>query len=283
MVSSSVTSAWSCWVTWGITAQASASCSALRRRIPRSGSRSTAPHCSNRGSGGRATGPARGRGASAGPLAPPARRSSAAAGPAAPGHRSTARPRRGERPRPRSGRRARSGDARQVHAHLARQPPGRRGRRRRRAPAAGAGGAGGRRRGRGRHARAPRRPEPRPAALSAVAEAQQDRADLDALAGLDVHGGHASAERRGQLDLGLLGLHQEDGLVLLDLVALRDEDADDLRLGEAFPEVGQLEFFRHRGAAARRAPPPRRRASPGRRAARGPVPGSHPRSRAKPG
>ena len=144
-------------------------------------------------------------------------------------------------------------DSREVHAQLAREPTGRRGRRR---SDAGRGGLGRRRcgwcgRGRPSGRRGGRSRGLAP--LSGVAEAQEDRADLDALAGLDVDGRHASAERRGQLDLRLLGLHQEDGLVLLDLVALRDEHADDLRLGETFPEIGQPELFRHRGRNAARA------------------------------
>ena len=177
----------------------------------------------------------------------------------------------------------RPADARQVHAELAREPAGRRAWRR----AAGrprARPAPGRRPARRRagRARARRRRRRRaPGGAGPVAEAQQDRADLHALAGLDVDGGHAPAERRGQLDLGLLGLHEEDGLVLLDLVALGDEDADDLRLGEAFAEVGQLEVFRHRTWRRGASPAPaRRRASPGRRAARGPDPAAS-RARAR--
>ena len=281
IVSSSVTSARSCWVTCGITAQASDRCSALRRRIPRSGSRSTGPHCSNRGSGGSATGPARGRGGldagggRARPGRPPAARTPASlARLAAPG-----RPARGGPDVVVGDPPARTGpaDPAEVHAQLAREPA-RRGRGGRRQPGRGRGrGRSGRRTGSGRRARRPSRGRAGAAGAAAgdgapgVGEAQEDRADLDPLPGLDVDPVDPPAERRGQLDLRLLGLDHEDGLVLLDLLPLRDQDADDLRLGEAFPEIGQPEVSRHWRAGAAGRTPARRRASPGPRAARDPA------------
>jgi hypothetical protein len=58
--------------------------------------------------------------------------------------------------------------------------------------------------------------------------------------------GDTAPEGRGQLDLGLLGLDQEDGLVLRDLLALGDQHLHDLGLGQPLAEVGQLEVLEHR-------------------------------------
>ena len=49
----------------------------------------------------------------------------------------------------------------------------------------------------------------------------------------------------GDLDGGLVGHHLDDGLVLVDAVPLGDEPLDDLALGDAFPDVGQLELECH--------------------------------------
>ena len=185
----------------------------------------------------------------------------------------TARGRRCRRPRAprrRRGRRPRSGggpadvvvgdpaarprpaDLAEVHPQLPREAPGR-GRGGRREPGGGrrsrrsrsrgrASRGGGRRSRRGRDGR-----RGRPRRATGIREAQQDGADLDPLPRPDVDPVDPAAEWRRQLDLGLLGLHHEDGLVFLDLLPFRDQDADDLRLGEAFPEIGQPEISRHRG------------------------------------
>jgi hypothetical protein len=56
--------------------------------------------------------------------------------------------------------------------------------------------------------------------------------------------GDAAIEGRGQLDLSLLGLDEQDRLVFLDLLALGDQHLDDLGLGEAFAEVGEFKLLR---------------------------------------
>ena len=232
-------------------------------------------------------GPARGRAASAGPAGAGARAALGAGGAGAPGVAGAV-----AAPRAPAAARTSSSETRPpgpVPRTWARSTPSSRASRRVAGVAAGGrpvAGAGGRRRGARRGAGGARGGGADAgvagrAALPASPKLSSTAPDLDALAGLHVHGGHAPAERRGQLDLGLLGLHEEDGLILLDLVTLGDENADDLRLGEAFPEVGQLEVSRHRtrrrGATLA---PARRRAFPGRRAARGPVPAAS-RARAR--
>jgi hypothetical protein len=87
--------------------------------------------------------------------------------------------------------------------------------------------------------------------MSPIPEAHEHRPDLHPLAGLDVDPRDPAAEGRGQLDLGLLRLDEEDGLVLLDLIPLGHEHLDDLGLGQTFTQIGQLELSGH-------AVPPRR-------------------------
>ena len=53
---------------------------------------------------------------------------------------------------------------------------------------------------------------------------------------------HLACDRRLHLDGGLVGHHVGDLLIFPDLVADFDVPGDDLRLGNAFADVGQLEF-----------------------------------------
>ena len=62
-------------------------------------------------------------------------------------------------------------------------------------------------------------------------------------AGLVVDLGHDAGERRRHLDGGLGGLDLDDDLVELDGVADGDHPLQDLALGEALAEVGQLEVL----------------------------------------
>jgi hypothetical protein len=55
----------------------------------------------------------------------------------------------------------------------------------------------------------------------------------------------APAHRRGDLDLGLVRFHLQQGRIFLDHVAFADEDGDDLRLGETLAQVGQDELAGH--------------------------------------
>src|SRR5437899_5673436 len=66
-----------------------------------------------------------------------------------------------------------------------------------------------------------------------VVECDEHLADLHGLPGLDVDARHATAERRGDLDRGLVSLDLEERRVLGDDVALIDEDLDDLGLGQS--------------------------------------------------
>ena len=59
---------------------------------------------------------------------------------------------------------------------------------------------------------------------------------------------HRPGARRGDLDRRLVGLHLDERLILVHLVALGDEPAGDLGLGEAFSQVRQLELVGHGGA-----------------------------------
>ena len=51
---------------------------------------------------------------------------------------------------------------------------------------------------------------------------------------------------RRNLDRRLVGLHLDERVVLGDLLALGDEPAGDLALGQALTEVGELELVGHR-------------------------------------
>ena len=51
--------------------------------------------------------------------------------------------------------------------------------------------------------------------------------------------------RRRNLDRRLVGLHLDERVVLGDLLALGDEPARDLALGQALAEIGELELVRH--------------------------------------
>ena len=174
--------------------------SAMRAAEARSGSRSTGPHCSNRGSGGRATGPARGRavhrragaGAASGAAAPPGRRGR---------RRRVARRRRAAAAGRSRGGRATSSSVTRPPGPVPRTAPRSTpsSRARRRVEGAAAGGVRARPRAPGapwpRRAAAARRRRRRgsrgrrrPAAARRPAsrEAQQDGADLDPLPGPDV-------------------------------------------------------------------------------------------------
>ncbi len=65
----------------------------------------------------------------------------------------------------------------------------------------------------------------------------------DGLALGGVQRGDDAGERRGQLDGGLHRLDLDDGLVDLDGVADRDRPLQDVALGQALAEVGQLELL----------------------------------------
>ncbi len=54
-----------------------------------------------------------------------------------------------------------------------------------------------------------------------------------------------SGDRRGHLDDCLGRFDLDEDLVDLDLAAHRDQPADNVRLGQAFPDVGKLELVRH--------------------------------------
>ncbi len=62
--------------------------------------------------------------------------------------------------------------------------------------------------------------------------------------GPDVDALDAARERRGDLDARLVGLDFQQRRVLGDVLPLRDEDLDDLGLGQALAEVGQGEGAR---------------------------------------
>ena len=82
-----------------------------------------------------------------------------------------------------------------------------------------------------------------------IGEGHEHRPDLHRLAGLDVDLLDAPAHRGGDLHLRLVRLHLQQRRVFLDHVAFADEDGDDLRLGEAFAQVGQDELAGHRQRA----------------------------------
>jgi hypothetical protein len=57
-----------------------------------------------------------------------------------------------------------------------------------------------------------------------------------------VHLADGAGDAGGQLEGRLVGLELEDGLVLLEGVAFRDQDVEDLRLLDVLAEVRQLEL-----------------------------------------
>ena len=78
---------------------------------------------------------------------------------------------------------------------------------------------------------------------------REHRADRDLVADLARELDDLAGDRGFHLDRRLVGHHVGDLLVFLDAVADLDVPGDDLRLGNAFADVRQLEFvFRHQSA-----------------------------------
>ena len=92
-----------------------------------------------------------------------------------------------------------------------------------------------------------------------VADHDEHRPDRDDLALRDEDPRHLAGGRRRDLDRRLVGLDLDERVVLGDLLALGDEPARDLALGQALAEVGQLELVRHGGGFYREAGRPRHR------------------------
>ena len=78
-----------------------------------------------------------------------------------------------------------------------------------------------------------------------LADHDEHRAHLHDLALLRLDLQDRPGHGRGQLHRGLVRHHLDEGLVLLDAVALLDQPADDLALVDALPDVGQLELKGH--------------------------------------
>ena len=76
-------------------------------------------------------------------------------------------------------------------------------------------------------------------------ERQDDLADGDLVAALDLDLGDRAGHRRRHFDGRLVGLELEDGLILGDRVADLDEDVQHVAALDAVPEVGNLEFGGH--------------------------------------
>ena len=76
-------------------------------------------------------------------------------------------------------------------------------------------------------------------------ERDNDAPDRHDFALLGVQLGDDAVDRRGDLDEGLVRLDLGEWLVLRNLVADGDEPLDDLPLGDAFADVGELELSRH--------------------------------------
>ena len=79
-------------------------------------------------------------------------------------------------------------------------------------------------------------------ALAFGLDLHQHRADRDLVADLAGQLDHLARDRAFHLDRRLVGHHVGELLVLLDLVADLDVPGDDLGLGDAFADVGQLEL-----------------------------------------
>ena len=84
------------------------------------------------------------------------------------------------------------------------------------------------------------------------ADHDEERADGDDLALRDQDPAHDSARRRRDLDRRLVGLDLDEGVVLGDLLPLRDEPAGDLALGEPLAQIGEPELVRHQKPSSRR-------------------------------
>ena len=78
-----------------------------------------------------------------------------------------------------------------------------------------------------------------------AADHDEHRADGDDLALADEDLRDDAGGRRRDLDRRLVGRDLDERIVLGDLLALRDEPARDLALGQSLAEVGQLELVRH--------------------------------------
>src|SRR5699024_9460412 len=70
-------------------------------------------------------------------------------------------------------------------------------------------------------------------------ESDDGGADIDGLPFLHQQGADRSLEGGGKLDQRLRGLDLDDDLVQLNAVAWRNLPLDDLRLGQAFPDIGE--------------------------------------------
>src|SRR5205823_13023931 len=99
-----------------------------------------------------------------------------------------------------------------------------------------------------------------------LADDDQHRADWHDLALGHEDPSYPTGRGRRDLDRRLVGLHLDERIVLTDLLALCDEPARDLALGQALAEVGELELVRHgqiliaRREGRRARPSPRSRA-----------------------
>ena len=80
-----------------------------------------------------------------------------------------------------------------------------------------------------------------------AADDDEDGADRDDRALLDEDPRHRPGGGGRDLDRGLVGRDLDERVVLGELLALRDEPAGDLALGQPFTQVGQLELVRHGG------------------------------------
>ena len=76
-------------------------------------------------------------------------------------------------------------------------------------------------------------------------ERQQQRAERNRLARLDVDLEHLAGGGAGHLQRGLAGFELDDALVLGDDVALFDEQLQDIARVDAVAEVGKFDFGGH--------------------------------------
>src|SRR5438105_2279713 len=83
-------------------------------------------------------------------------------------------------------------------------------------------------------------------AVGLAADDDEHRADRDDLPLGHEDPGHRPRGGRRDLDGRLVGLDLDERVVLGDLLALGDEPARDLALGQTLPEVGELELVGHR-------------------------------------
>ena len=89
--------------------------------------------------------------------------------------------------------------------------------------------------------------------LARLADHDDHGSDAGDVSLLDEDLEHRPGARRGDLDRRLVGLHLDERLILVHLVALGDEPAGDLGLGEALAEVGEPELVRHGGRVVQKA------------------------------